>query len=131
MNREEAAELIEQVKKHGPVMQAFAGGAVIECLLGSPAAWKVHSAPAFCVRNEYRVKPEPKYRPFTDNELKGLVGKVIVDGAGLTVLVDEYFTIGGTAYVRHYTSTYLAAGLLSDCKFPDGSPCGVLEDGTC
>lgn len=63
-----------QAKEFYPFLQAFAEGRVIECRT-KPSAVKGTSAPndwtemkeiEFWNNTEYRVKPEPKYRPFKD-----------------------------------------------------------------
>ena len=65
-----------QAKEFYPILQAFAEGRVIECRT-KPSAVKCTSVPndwteinEIEYRNnvEYRVKPEPKYRPFKDAE---------------------------------------------------------------
>lgn len=69
MNRIEAKEFY-------PIMQAFAEGRVIECrtkpsfIEGSdvPNDWTEMKEIEFWKHTEYRVKPEPKYRPFKDAE---------------------------------------------------------------
>ena len=65
-----------QAKEFYSILQAFAEGRVIECRT-KPSAVKCTSVPndwteinEIEYRNnvEYRVKPEPKYRPFKDEE---------------------------------------------------------------
>lgn len=65
-----------QAKEFYPFLQAFAEGRVIECRT-KPSAVKGTSVPndwtemkeiEFWNNTEYRVKPEPKYRPFKDAE---------------------------------------------------------------
>ena len=61
MTREEAKELL-------PIIQAFADGKTIEIY---DDEWKtmVLKDPHFdCVPSCYRIKPEPKYRPFKNQE---------------------------------------------------------------
>lgn len=63
-----------QAKEFYPFLQAFAKGEAIECRT-KPSAVKGTSVPndwtemkeiEFWNNTEYRVKPEPKYRPFKD-----------------------------------------------------------------
>ena len=64
MNRKEAAELL-------PIIQAFAKGKDIEYRTkGFNENWKkVTQIPELSFKSfEYRIKPEPKYRPFKDAE---------------------------------------------------------------
>lgn len=65
-----------QAKEFYPILQAFAKGEAIECRT-KPSAVKGTSVPndwtemkeiEFWNNTEYRVKPEPKYRPFKDAE---------------------------------------------------------------
>ena len=60
MTREEAKELL-------PIMQAFAEGKTIE-YRESDGAWKVAQTPTWNSCLFYRIKPEPKYRPFKTQE---------------------------------------------------------------
>ena len=69
MNRKEAANLL-------PIIQAFAEGRVIECrkkpstVKGTdvPNDWTEMKEIEFWNNTEYRVKSEPKYRPFKNAE---------------------------------------------------------------
>lgn len=61
MNREQAKQLL-------PIIKAYAEGKKIECkqLNGS---WDEMIDPVFNAKAErYRIAPEPKYRPFKDDE---------------------------------------------------------------
>ena len=63
MNRKEAKELM-------PIIQAFAEGKAIEsrCIKGDKSLWYDDEDPSFDNDLEYRIKPEPKYRPFANAE---------------------------------------------------------------
>ena len=69
MNRKEAAELL-------PIIKAFAEGKVIECRtkpsavkgIYVPNEWTEMKEIGYWGNIEYRIKPEPKYRPFKDAE---------------------------------------------------------------
>ena len=66
----------EEAKDFYPILQAFAEGRVIECrtkpssLKGSdtPNEWTEMKDFEFWNNTEYRIKPEPKYRPFVNAE---------------------------------------------------------------
>ena len=60
----------EEVKEMLPVLQAFAEGKTIEsrCIKGDKSLWYDDEDPSFDNDFEYRLKPEPKYRPFKDAE---------------------------------------------------------------
>ena len=63
MNRKEAKELM-------PIIQAFAEGKAIEsrCIKGDTSLWYDDEDPSFDDDLEYRIKPEPTYRPFKNAE---------------------------------------------------------------
>ena len=61
MTREEAKELM-------PFIQAFAEGKTVE-FLNNDGMWEENKSPLFCSEpKRYRIKPEPKYRPFKSKE---------------------------------------------------------------
>lgn len=66
-----------QAKEFYPIMKAFAEGKVIECRTRIwelnkgwqySTNWKETEELKFQDTYEYRIKPEPKYRPFKDEE---------------------------------------------------------------
>ena len=59
MTREQAKELL-------PIMQAFADGKTIQVLAND--TWQDEEYPSFVELNLFRIKPEPKYRPFRNVE---------------------------------------------------------------
>ena len=63
MNRNQAKELL-------PIIKAFSEGKVIEsrCIKGDTSLWYDDKDPSFDDDFEYRIKPEPKYRPFANAE---------------------------------------------------------------
>ena len=63
MNRNQAKALL-------PIIQAYAEGKAIEsrCIKGDKSLWYDDKDPSFDDDFEYRIKPEPKYRPFNDSE---------------------------------------------------------------
>lgn len=66
----------EEAKEFFPIMQAFAEGKVIECRtkpsfiedFDVPNNWTEMKEIEFWGNTEYRIKPEPKYRPFANAE---------------------------------------------------------------
>lgn len=58
----------EEVKEMLPVLQAFAEGKTIKsrCIKGDKSLWYDDEDPSFDNDFEYRIKPEPRYRPFRD-----------------------------------------------------------------
>ena len=63
MNRNQAKALL-------PIIQAYAEGKAIEsrCIKGDTSLWYDDKDPSFDDDFEYRIKPEPKYRPFKNAE---------------------------------------------------------------
>lgn len=69
MNRNQAKQMM-------PIIQAYAEGKIIECrtkpgfIKGTdiPNDWTETKEIEFWKNTEYRIKPEPKYRPFKDAE---------------------------------------------------------------
>lgn len=65
-----------QAKEFYPILQAFAEGKVIECrtkpsaveCTDIPNDWTEMTEIEFWNNTEYRIKSEPKYRPFKDAE---------------------------------------------------------------
>ena len=58
----------EEIKKMLPILQAFVDGKTIEsrCIKGDKSLWYNDEDPSFDNDFEYRIKPEPRYRPFKD-----------------------------------------------------------------
>ena len=63
MNRNQAKALL-------PIIQAYAEGKAIEsrCIKGDTSLWYDDKDPSFDNDFEYRLKSEPKYRPFVNAE---------------------------------------------------------------
>ena len=63
MTREETKQLL-------PIIQAYAEGKEIEsrCIKGDKSLWYNDEDPSFDNDFEYRIKTEPKYRPFKNAE---------------------------------------------------------------
>ena len=59
-----------QAKALLPIIQAFAEGKAIEsrCIKGDTSLWYDDEDPSFDDDFEYRIKTEPKYRPFANAE---------------------------------------------------------------
>lgn len=121
MNRSEAKDLLS-------IIQAFVEGRKIEYRELGEEHWSETSTPTFDIEsNEYRIKPEPKYRPFKDKEecwqemLKHKPFGWIEDKEA-----NEYFNVqciaSGDKAIDLYTR------LLKRCVFIDGTPFGIKEE---
>lgn len=130
MNRKEAAELL-------PIIQAFAKGKDIEYRTkGSNENWKkVTQIPELSFKSfEYRIKPEPKYRPFKDAKecmaemLKHQpFGWITSQGAFFYIIYieDKLFGYGsacGTILHSEFND------VLKSFTFADGTPFGIKEE---
>ena len=132
MNRKEAAELL-------PIIQAFGEGKDIEMRSKNPHTqlngWE--KMDEFIFGNfEYRIKPEPKYRPFRDaKECLQEMQKHQPIGwiKSKEATKDIYFTITGLTNVIHgvilnSTGGWSFSGLFDYYTFADGTPFGVKEE---
>ena len=132
MTREEAKELL-------PIMQAFAEGKNIQFI--SDGEWHdINQSDFTCYPDKYRIKPEPKYRPFKSQEdcwqeiLKhqpfGWL-KSKKDGRlrciGEVSWSDEFETV----HIALSTSELLSRcvdSVFNEYTFADGAPFGVMEE---
>ena len=124
MDRQRAKELL-------PVIQAFAEGKTIESrYIKTGMAFTENRIPSFSDDFEYRIKPEPKYRPFVDNEecwnemlknqpfgwVKAYYGQFVI-----TEIRDSKATIGRNDRLLDFDYIF------SNYKFADGTPFGIKE----
>lgn len=129
----------EEVKQLLPILVAFAEGKAIECRTkpgtistSIPNEWTEMKEIGFWNDIEYRIKPEPKYRPFKNaeecwQEMQkhqpfGWV-KCKEDGSlGLITLIisEENIFINGVGCNSERT--------MRGFTFADGTPFGILEE---
>lgn len=132
MNRIEAKEFY-------PILQAYAEGKVIECktkpsaLEGTdvPNDWTETKEIEFWNNTEYRIKPEPKYRPFKD--AKECWAEMLnhqpfgwikcKEGYFNIVYVDDYYV--GLADKDNSSILLASKNSYQDNIFADGTPFGV------
>ena len=113
MTREEAKELL-------PIIQAYAEGNTVEHL--DDDKWGEIKDPLFCAGpKRYRIKSEPKYRPFKDKE-ECWQEMQNHQPFGWIKRNDEYANImlvsGGCSYEKHFETV----------TFADGTPFGIKEE---
>lgn len=129
-----------QAKEFYPILQVFAEGKVIECRT-KPSAVKGISVPndwteikeiGYWDNIEYRIKPEPKYRPFKDAEE---CWQEMLKHQPFSVVKDKYFA----NYQTHRAFTCLVTNgchfrgyedetfenSFKNLLFADGTPFGV------
>ena len=120
----------KQVKEILPILVAFAEGKAIEsrCIKGDKSLWYDDENPSFDDDFEYRIKPEPNYRPFKDAEecwaemLKhesfGWVKSILFKDLALVQRVT-------TLYVEINRDIIDYKDTLEKFTFADGTPFGV------
>lgn len=135
----------EEAKEFYPFLQAFADGKAIECRT-KPSAVKGTSVPndwteineiGYWGDIEYRVKQEPKCRPFKDAKecwaemLKhqpfGWVKSQIGEVNSLIILIDNEGLVIGDR--NNGVIGFVTATDLFKIKFADGTPFGVKVEG--
>lgn len=129
-----------QAKEFYPILQVFAEGKVIECRT-KPSAVKGISVPndwteikeiEYWDNIEYRIKPEPKYRPFKDAEecwqemLKHQPFGVVKDKYFANYQTHRAFTclVTNGCHFRGYEDETFENSF-KNLLFADGTPFGV------
>lgn len=121
-----------QAKALLPIIQAYAEGKAIEsrCIKGDKSLWYDDEDPSFDNDFEYRIKTEPRYRPFSDaeecwTEMKkhqpfGWVKDKKYGYYGLITAVDngDYMSLSGNSGWSFYS-------LMKDYTFTDDIPFGI------
>lgn len=125
---------MKTIKEMIAVMQAFADGKKIEFRASPGDAWKEVNFPSWnWNRLTYRIKPEPKLRPYKDaNEFleaqqkHGLYLKHIteMDINRTPICVGS---CGINVYKENKITFICFPDLLISCVWKDGTPCGILE----
>ena len=129
----------EGLKKILPVMQAFVGGKTIQRYDDKKDDWYDISPNAnidFCY--DYRIKPEPRYRPFKNQEecwgemlkhqpfgwLKSIKKQEKVHIGRIFDTPDVVFITLSINEGLNYSSSYL----FEEYTFDDGTPFGIKEE---
>ena len=131
MTREEAKELL-------PFIQAFAEGKTIQVWAND--TWKDENYPFFGTLYQFRIKPEPKYRPFESQEecWKEML-KHQPFGWVKSKKSGHHFSIGSVLWDKEFDDvfvTFACDGMLGrssksmfeDFTFDDGTPFGIKEE---
>lgn len=111
------------------VMTAFKEGKEIEFL--DDGKWLLTSNPAWdWAYRDYRVKPEPKYRPYANAEE---CYKDVVKHGGWVISGNEHYKkicsiYKDTVKLFDYAVVKPFCEMLSYTWADDGTPCGVLEE---
>lgn len=149
----------EETKQRIAVMQAYVDGKQVQVYDISLSKWIDTNAPLWITSRQFRIKPEPSYRPFrnaeecwqemlehvpfgwiTDNEPQngaphdGGQAILIVCVHDVVVSVSPYFEEDENGNIQRNTvtdghSTYEQA--LKNYWFMDGTPFGIKEEDNC
>ena len=142
MNRTQTERMLAWFEDNKKAMLAYADGKEVECSgdgeLWFPSnsavgpVWFTLSNGNFCYSARYyREKVEKKLRPYTYDELSGILNRAVKSKDGrivLTILgarVGSECTSSPVVLFIDYSRT--AETLLEQFTWLDGSPCGVFE----
>ena len=124
----------EEVKELLPIMQAFAEGDEIQYRNNYNEWIDVKTGEGLCFTRPsscYRIKPEPKYRPFKSQEecwqemLNHQPFGWVKSPNGELFCIDKVFDEG---VVYKYSSCRFEEYLEGNYTFYDGTPFGIKED---
>ena len=123
MTREEAKELL-------PIMQAFAEGKTIQVWAND--TWQDEEYPSFGELSLFRIKPEPKYRPFRNVEecwqemqKHQPFGWLKDTDTGGYIIISE---LDDEDIVISLNNGWDYAGLMKCYTFADGTPFGINDE---
>ena len=130
MTREEAKELL-------PIIQAFVDGKTIQVWYND--TWQDEEYPSFGELNLFRIKPEPKYRPFkTKEECWNEMLKHQPFGWLKSKKNGRFHCIGEVLWSDEFKTVNIALStseslsrssdsVFDEYTFADGAPFGVIE----
>lgn len=129
MTREEAKKLL-------PFIQAFSEGKTIQskCITDYISLWWDDNNPTFDVDNfDYRIKPEPKYRPFANaqeciEEMKKHVPFSWVKDKYSFYTIEMIGDNFGEECIKCYGTWFTPEKMFKDATFLDGTPFGIIEE---
>ena len=130
----------EEAKQFLPIIQGYADGKIIQ-FLKSDDTWRDMTAPNFNnPANYYRIKPEPKYRPFkTKEECWEEMQKHQPFGWLKSKYNDSSICIGCVTWEKPFerlmitfstveSFPYSSDSVFDGYTFADGTPFGITED---
>ena len=133
MTREEAKELL-------PIIQAFAEGKTIQYRHKGRSTWyDLDSGQFNCDMYYYRIKPEPKYRPFKTKEecwnemlkhqpFSFVVSKDSIDYSGICRVFKDEKGISRITFTSNPYSDWDMDIAFDRINFADGTPFGIKEE---
>ena len=122
MTREQAKELL-------PIIQAYAEGKTIQ--LFTNGIWEGAENPSFEELSRYRIKPEPKYRPFkSQEECRNEMHKH--PDFGWVIAKDSkimyHIYVIGIGYVLMDNMSISFPETFAEYEFTDGTPFGINKE---
>ena len=122
MTREEAKKLL-------PIIKAFAEGKTIQ--LFTNGIWEGAENPSFEELSRYRIKPEPKYRPFkSQEECRNEMHKH--PDFGWVIAKDSkimyHIYVIGIGYVLMDNMSISFPETFAEYEFTDGTPFGINKE---
>ena len=126
MNKEQAKDLL-------PIIQAYVEGKTIEsrCIKGGTSLWYDDNNPSFDEDFEYRIKAEPKYRPFKDAEecFEEMQKHQPFGWIKSGKMIFNIISIGADGIIIHnsISNSGYSFGSASSLTFVDGKPFGIKE----
>ena len=129
MTREEAKNLL-------PIIQEYSEGKTIQsrCFTEEMPLWWDDDDPTFNVDDfDYRIKPEPKYRPFANaqeclEEMKKHQPFGCVKGRYSCCPIGMVAANFSRECIKCYETWFTPERIFKDSTFLDGTPFGVLEE---
>ena len=134
---------VQEIREAAKVMEAYANGKKIQCNdnhLGN-GEWVTTDNPSFnWDKYAYRIKPEPKYRPFkSQEECWNEMLKHQPFGWVKSKKSGSHFSIGSVLWDKEFDDvfvTFACDGMLGrssksmfeDFTFADGTPFGIKEE---
>jgi len=117
-------KLAREIDPFRELKEAFERGEDIQIKLSF--GWVDATEPAWTIGNEYRIKPKPKYVPFTFEDAELFMNRVVIAKdksckAVITYSDDEGVLLHSVEKSYKY--------LFERFTFPDGSPCGKEVEG--
>ena len=130
MTREQAKELL-------PIIQAYAEGKTIGYSYDGEH-WERNDAPVWDCDVMFRIKPQPKYRPFKSQEecwnemlkhqpFSFVVSKDSIDYSGICRVFKDEKGISRITFTSNPYSDWDMAKVFDTFQFADGTPFGIKE----
>lgn len=124
----------EEIKELLSIMQAFAEGKIIQVRINNDSSWTDLLDDKLEISNlyEYRIKPEPKFRPFKNQEecwdemhrhsdFGWVANKNTKSKYHINAVWDNAISLDNGEPSLHYLDVFV------HYEFPDGTPFGIKE----